>query len=556
MKSAVVCSLALVSMAVGCVQYAQPTYARVVISAAAPPSSGADANVAVAAPTDIPDVPSVPGQRVDAETIRRALSGYGTWDRDDVYGAIWYPAPGAIATDFVPYGTQGHWVQTDAGWYWQSDLRWGWLTFHYGRWVMVRETWAWVPGRMFAPAWVDWRVGGGYVGWAPLPPAGALYTAPYAFCTYDSLYARDLWARTVYGRGTASIYGMTTAVPTSYGIGGAVYAWGPTPVAVPARPGQSAAPPPVLVPVATAWSGEAGSNPRAGSPAGSSPVATMGRPVGATHPFADAPAGVPTQSAASATTLTVATIDPAGTSAGGSNSGRSGYRSDPMAVAPSHPGPWMNSVPVETVPDHVRPSQPITLSSDPMPTVYVDPNVVGAGRYRTSNTVVLSSTGADAPIVRRASTFETGTMNSTSYAAPSVTYGGGGNAAAYAAPSVASSYVPEPSPVAAPSSTAYAPPAAMPAAYAPSTSYAVPNSFHSVNSMPSYGGYAPAPVAAAVPQYHPSYTPPTPVASSYNAGGGYAAPRVQAPSAPVFQPAAVATPVPMHGPAMGGSFRR
>ncbi len=27
---------------------------------------------------------------------------------------------------------------------------------------MIREQWAWVPGAMFAPAWVDWRVGGGY----------------------------------------------------------------------------------------------------------------------------------------------------------------------------------------------------------------------------------------------------------------------------------------------------------------------------------------------------------------------------------------------------------
>ena len=30
--------------------------------------------------------------------------------------------------------------------------------------------WVWVPGVEWAPAWVTWRVGGGYIGWAPLPP--------------------------------------------------------------------------------------------------------------------------------------------------------------------------------------------------------------------------------------------------------------------------------------------------------------------------------------------------------------------------------------------------
>jgi hypothetical protein len=34
-----------------------------------------------------------------------------------------------------------------------------------------------VPGIEWAPAWVSWRVGGGYVGWAPLPPRGAVVAA-------------------------------------------------------------------------------------------------------------------------------------------------------------------------------------------------------------------------------------------------------------------------------------------------------------------------------------------------------------------------------------------
>lgn len=37
--------------------------------------------------------------------------------------------------------------------------------------------WVWVPGVEWAPAWVSWRVGGGYIGWAPLPPHGVFFAA-------------------------------------------------------------------------------------------------------------------------------------------------------------------------------------------------------------------------------------------------------------------------------------------------------------------------------------------------------------------------------------------
>jgi len=34
--------------------------------------------------------------------------------------------------------------------------------------------WIWVPHTQWAPAWVSWRQGAGYVGWAPLPPAARI----------------------------------------------------------------------------------------------------------------------------------------------------------------------------------------------------------------------------------------------------------------------------------------------------------------------------------------------------------------------------------------------
>ncbi|MCE0483316.1 MAG: hypothetical protein LV479_03655 [Methylacidiphilales bacterium] len=105
------------------------------------------------------------------------LSDQGTWIQTDDYGYVFQP--NVQDPNWAPY-TDGHWVYTDAGWTWASDEPWGWATYHYGRWANIDGTgWVWVPGYEWAPAWVSWRYGGGYAGWAPLPPdtfAGAEYS--------------------------------------------------------------------------------------------------------------------------------------------------------------------------------------------------------------------------------------------------------------------------------------------------------------------------------------------------------------------------------------------
>jgi hypothetical protein len=54
---------------------------------------------------------------------------------------------------------------------WLEEEPWGWAAFHYGRWAFdERLGWVWVPGNTWAPAWVAWRSGQGYIGWAPLAP--------------------------------------------------------------------------------------------------------------------------------------------------------------------------------------------------------------------------------------------------------------------------------------------------------------------------------------------------------------------------------------------------
>ncbi|HYL05764.1 MAG TPA: DUF6600 domain-containing protein [Thermoanaerobaculia bacterium] len=98
--------------------------------------------------------------------FHQRLSPYGRWGTHGSYGEVWRPR---VAAGWRPY-TTGHWVYTDYGWTWAADESWGWAPFHYGRWYQDSLGWGWVPGNVWAPAWVDWRNGGGYVGWAALPP--------------------------------------------------------------------------------------------------------------------------------------------------------------------------------------------------------------------------------------------------------------------------------------------------------------------------------------------------------------------------------------------------
>src|SRR5947207_1693058 len=97
------------------------------------------------------------------------LSPHGEWVVVGSYGRCWRPT--RVEVGWRPYA-DGQWRRTDAGWYWASDEPWGWATYHYGRWNWSVELgWFWVPHTQWAPAWVSWRQGAGYVGWAPLPPS-------------------------------------------------------------------------------------------------------------------------------------------------------------------------------------------------------------------------------------------------------------------------------------------------------------------------------------------------------------------------------------------------
>lgn len=171
---------------------------------------------------------SVPA-RLDGERIEASLAGYGQWLDDPTLGPVWIPGQNSGGgSGFVPYVTAGRWISTNAGWYWQSDLPWGRVAFHYGRWVSLSQGWAWVPGSAFAPAWVEWRSGNGWFGWAPLGPVGYGSPAPFAYCSSRSLVGAGLASRVVMGDGAMSLFSRTEPIDPAPGYGGAVYSHGPT----------------------------------------------------------------------------------------------------------------------------------------------------------------------------------------------------------------------------------------------------------------------------------------------------------------------------------------
>jgi hypothetical protein len=148
------------------------------------------------------DVSPVKAQgSVSFQVFYDELQPYGTWINHNRYGFVWMPR---VERGFVPYATNGYWINTEYGNTWVSDYSWGWAPFHYGRWFYDDfYGWMWVPDSVWGPAWVVWRSGGGYYGWAPLMPGYGFSVSynyynriphhywsfvPYRYITYRSVY--------------------------------------------------------------------------------------------------------------------------------------------------------------------------------------------------------------------------------------------------------------------------------------------------------------------------------------------------------------------------------
>ena len=117
----------------------------------------------------LPFAPQAKSQDVSIDFFYNNLNG-GSWIEVGNYGYCWQPDVAVSDPSWRPYA-DGYWAYTDLGWTWVSYEDYGWATYHYGRWVKVVDYgWVWKPGYEWGPAWVSWRFGGGYAGWAPLPP--------------------------------------------------------------------------------------------------------------------------------------------------------------------------------------------------------------------------------------------------------------------------------------------------------------------------------------------------------------------------------------------------
>src|SRR5688572_2654536 len=152
------------------------------------------------------------------------LQPYGTWIHHNQYGYVWMPR---VDRGFVPYATSGYWINTEYGNTWVSDYSWGWAPFHYGRWFYDDfYGWMWVPDSAWGPAWVVWRSGGGYYGWAPLMP-GFGYSVSYnyynriphhywSFVPYRYITYRSVYRHCVPRPHVVRIYNQTTIVTNNY----------------------------------------------------------------------------------------------------------------------------------------------------------------------------------------------------------------------------------------------------------------------------------------------------------------------------------------------------
>jgi hypothetical protein len=177
------------------------------------------------------------GDYISDQDFYDNLQPYGTWISDSQYGNVWVPD---VDGDFRPYATRGHWVVTDYGNTWVSDYPWGWATFHYGRWRYDDYYgWEWIPGHEWAPAWVSWRHGGGYYGWAPLLPGitiaisiGGGYRVPdnYWVCAPQAYINRpNIYNYYVPPSRSVTIIHNTTIINNTYVRNNITYVSGPRP---------------------------------------------------------------------------------------------------------------------------------------------------------------------------------------------------------------------------------------------------------------------------------------------------------------------------------------
>lgn len=172
-----------------------------------------------------------PNDYVSFQVFYDNLAPYGDWVYDNEYGYVWIPD---VGPNFHPYSTNGHWVMTEYGNTWVSNYDWGWAPFHYGRWYYSnRYGWAWVPDYEWGPAWVTWRSGGGYYGWAPLGPRMSVSVSlnlpdfHWVFVSHKRIYHPQVHRYYVSRSNRVKIINRTTIINHVYVVNNKNYYSGP-----------------------------------------------------------------------------------------------------------------------------------------------------------------------------------------------------------------------------------------------------------------------------------------------------------------------------------------
>ncbi|UCE42988.1 MAG: FecR domain-containing protein [Candidatus Aminicenantes bacterium] len=111
---------------------------------------------------------------------------YGEWLWDKYVGYVWRPF---LNNRSYPWGGwmpyyQGRWSSVQGQLFWVPSEPWGWVPYHLGIWMWNKNKgWLWIPGSVFAPAWVDWSFYRGYFCWRPW-----LITDWYSYSIYGDDY--------------------------------------------------------------------------------------------------------------------------------------------------------------------------------------------------------------------------------------------------------------------------------------------------------------------------------------------------------------------------------
>jgi hypothetical protein len=198
------------------------------LTALLPNYPAAAQSTATILPGDTPPVDQ-PIEDVDIATFEEELAPHGRWVDTSEYGRVWIPN---VDENFRPYATNGRWVVTSYGNTWVSDYEWGWAAFHYGRWYRDNLWgWVWVPGRVWGPAWVAWRSGGGYYGWAPLGPSISINinfpSFYWTFVPQTYITSHHIYNHYIPSTQVVNLYHNTTVIKNNYRINNRVYVYGP-----------------------------------------------------------------------------------------------------------------------------------------------------------------------------------------------------------------------------------------------------------------------------------------------------------------------------------------